>query len=75
MINSVLGDTKIRSAIISCLTEFVNNPDHKELYTNANLKKLTRMIGTRQAMQELGIQDINTIKTLINDDMINRVIA
>ena len=73
--NSVLGDTKIRSALISCLTEFVNNPDHKGLYTNANLKKLTRMIGTRQAMQELGIQDINAIKTLINDEMINRVIA
>lgn len=67
--NSVLGDERVRSALISSLADKVGVMDKDTLFNTDNLKSLSRLIGTRQAIQELGILSADQIKNMITTDL------
>ncbi len=70
--NSVLGDSRIRSAFVSCLLTTKNNIGDKSFYDGfaKKLNTAQRLIGVKQALQELGVMDINQLKDIFNDDII-----
>lgn len=53
--NSVLGDVKIRTALIWALSEFVNEEGSKHLFQGKTIKRIQRLLGIRLAWQELGV--------------------
>ena len=65
--NSVLGDSNIRSALISELA----NSQYK--ITGDHITDLTRLIGRQQALRELGILKISELKTMMQKDFFPRV--
>lgn len=67
--NSVLGDERIRSALISSLADQIGVMDKAILFNTEKLKSLSRLIGTRQAIQELGILNVDDIKDMITTDL------
>lgn len=66
--NSVLGDNRIRSALVSALT---NAPQAK--ITGDTIETLARLIGRKQAIAELAIFNIEDLKTLMHTDLFPRV--
>ena len=62
--NSVLGDVKIRTALIWALSEFVNEEEAKHLFQGKAIKRLQRLIGIRLAWQELGVFSTVELKQL-----------
>ena len=62
--NSVLGDVKIRTALIWALSEFVNEEGSKHLFQGKAIKWLQRLIGIRLAWQELGVFSTVELKQL-----------
>ena len=62
--NSVLGDVKIRTALIWALSEFVNEEESKHLFQGKAIKWLQRLIGIRLAWQELGVFSTVELKQL-----------
>ena len=62
--NSVLGDVKIRTALIWALSEFVNEDEAKYLFQGKAIKRLQRLIGIRLAWQELGVFSTVELKQL-----------
>ena len=63
--NSVLGDMKVRAALIWALSECVNAEEKKHLFKTEALKKARRLIGLRSAWQELGVFSVEELKELI----------
>ena len=67
--NSILGDRKVRDALIWTLAEIREaDTNHKMLKTDP-LKAICRLLGIRFAWQELGILDLNEIKQLIDGEI------
>ncbi|MCG8620742.1 MAG: hypothetical protein MJE68_01915 [Proteobacteria bacterium] len=66
--NSVLGDNRIRSALVSTLT----NAPHAKI-TGDTIENLARLIGRKQAVTELAIFEIDELKTLMKGDLFPRV--
>ncbi len=67
--NSVLGDSKVRSSLISCLADETDD----EIFKGEKIEQLSRMLGVRQAIQELGVLDIDELKELISKELIPKV--
>lgn len=63
--NSVLGDMKVRAALIWALSECVNTEEKKHLFKTVTLTKVHRLIGLRSAWQELGVFSVKELKELI----------
>ena len=63
--NSVLGDMKVRAALIWALSECVNMEEKKHLFKTEALKKARRLIGIRSAWQELGVLSVEELKKLM----------
>lgn len=68
--NSVLGDAKVRTALIWALSDFINDEDRKYLFHEKVLRRIERLIGIRSAWQELGIFPIEELKKIIKDEFI-----
>ena len=66
--NSVMGDTKVRSALIWALSE------REEVKTAKTLAKITKQIGIRSALRELGVLEIKDLKEQIVEPTISRVL-
>ena len=64
--NSILGDQKVRDALIWTLAEIrVNEGKDNKMLKTDSLVVLNRLLGIRCAWQELGILDLSEIKQLI----------
>ena len=68
--NSVLGDAKVRTALIWALSDFINNENKHHLFHEKTLGRIQRLIGIRSAWQELGVFSVNEIKEIIKDELI-----
>ena len=66
---SVLGDSRVRSILISCLA----NINDDSFHVSANLTRLIRMLGTKQAIQELAVWEDNELKQMINEELIPQI--
>ena len=65
--NSVLGDMKVRTALVWALSEFVYDEDKKHLFQGKTLKIMRRLIGIRSALQELGVFSVEELKELMTN--------
>ena len=68
--NSVLGDSKVRVALIWALSDLVNQWEYGHLFIGKNLEKITRRIGIRSAWQELGVFSVEELKQIIEQEII-----
>ena len=63
--NSILGDGKVRTALIWALSESVNEDEKNPLFKARSLQKMRRLIGVRSASQELGVFSVAELKNLM----------
>ncbi len=63
--NSIVGDVKVRTALIWALSEFVNEEERRHLFQANRLGTILRLIGIRSALQELGVFPIEELKELM----------
>ena len=68
--NSVLGDVKVRTALVWALSEFVEDDDLSHIFKTGFLAKISRQIGIRSAWQELGVYSVEELKAIITDRVI-----
>ena len=68
--NAVLGDVKVRTALIWALSDFINDEGEKYLFYDKVLGRIERLIGIRSAWQELGVFSIEELKKIMRDDFI-----
>lgn len=68
--NSVLGDAKVRTALIWALADFINDEDKHYLFHEKILGRIQRLIGIRSAWQELGVFPVKEIKEIIKKEFI-----
>lgn len=69
--NSVLGDTKIRSALIWALSELVDNQEYEKLFVGKQLKMVSRRIGIQSAWQELAVFSVEELRDMVRDKFIS----
>ncbi len=69
--NSILGDNKVRYALIWCLAEILEKDPDSKLLSLASLNDFCRSLGVRCAWQELGILDLTDVKRLIHDEILS----
>lgn len=67
--NSVLGDVKVRTALIWMLSEIVNEKEKDYLFQRNAIRTIRRLIGIRSAWQELGVFSIEELKELIKKEL------
>lgn len=69
--NSVLGDAKVRKALIQTLAreKAGADPDEK-LFQQSFLKNINMQIGIRAAIQELGVFSIDELRALLEEKLI-----
>lgn len=67
--NSVLGDARVRTALVWALSE-ANQEQPDALFTKPGLNRIHRAIGIRLAWQELGVLPVEEIKTLLAKDFL-----
>ena len=67
--NSILGDKKVRHALIWALADAHEKELKNKILQGSSLSKLCRLLGVRLAWQELGILELVEIKKLIEDEM------
>ena len=72
--NSVLGDNKIRTALIWELSERISDGNNTNLFSSSALKTVSRQIGRRAALRELGVFEVGEIKEEIMKPIISRVL-
>lgn len=65
--NSIVGDVKVRTALIWALSEFVNEEERRHLFQANRLGTILRLIGIRSALQELGVFPIEELKELMKN--------
>ncbi len=65
--NSIVGDMKVRTALIWALSESVNKEGRQHLFQASRLGTILRLIGIRSAQQELGVFPIEELKELMKD--------
>ena len=63
--NSVLGDMKVRAALVWTLSQYVNEEGKNYLFKTKALKKMRRLIGIRSASQELGVFSVEELKEMM----------
>ena len=65
--NSIVGDVKVRTALIWALSEFVDEEGKMHLFQAKRLGTILRLIGIRSAWQELGVFPIEELKELMKN--------
>ncbi len=71
--NSILGDAKVRTALIWALSDLINDEDKQHLFKEKILGQIQRLIGIRLAWQELGVFSVEEIKEIIKEEFIPSV--
>ena len=66
--NSILGDTKVRSALIWALSE------QEEAKKSATLKRISKQIGIQSAGQELGVFEVGELKEQVMKPIISKAL-
>ena len=69
--NSIVGDSKIRSALIWALSELDENKAPDDVFIVKGLERIGRAIGIRLAWQELGVLTVPQIKDVIHKEIIS----
>lgn len=72
--NSVLGDERVRTALIRALANHIDDDSHAKLRKSENLDRCIRRIGIRSAWQELGVFEIDEIRQIIDEDIFAKVL-
>lgn len=73
--NSILGDNKVRHALIWRLAEILETDPKSKLLKLTSLNDFCRLLGVRCAWQELGILDLAEVKKLIQDEILSSTLA
>ena len=68
--NSVLGDAKVRTALVWALSDFIDDGEKKHLFHANRLTRIQRLIGVRSAWQELGVFSVEDLKEMISGEFI-----
>lgn len=68
--NSVLGDAKVRTALVWALSDFIDDAEKKHLFHANRLTRIQRLIGVRSAWQELGVFSARELKEMISGEFI-----
>ena len=71
--NSVLGDAKVRTALIWALSELVNKGELKYLFRGKAMTRIQRLVGVRLAWQELGVFSVVELKELMESWLTHRI--
>lgn len=72
--NSVLGDTKVRTALIWALSELKGEKGKEALFLVKTLKQISRQIGVRLAWQELAVFDVEELKDIMEREFLPRFV-
>ena len=72
--NSVLGDVKVRTALIWALSELVEDESKKRLFVAKILGEISRQIGIRSAWQELGVFEVDELKRIMEGEFLSRFV-
>ncbi len=67
--NSTLGDHKVRNVLIQSLAEIPESDKRVSILKSKNLKSVCRLLSVRCAWQELGILEVDELKTLIGEEI------
>ena len=71
--NSVLGDSKVRTALIWALSELEKNKYDKQIFQDKKgIKKISRQIGIRSAWQELAIFSVEDLKQIMERQFLSQ---
>lgn len=65
--NAILGDTKVRSALIWALSELVDDARYKKLFTVKQIRIMSRWIGVRSAYQELAVLSVEELRDMMRE--------
>ncbi len=68
--NSVLGDMKVRDALVWALSRCVTKKKAKEVLGEKALDQTVRLIGMRSAWQELGVFSIEELKEMMEKEFL-----
>lgn len=68
--NSIVGDSKIRSALIWALSELDESEAPDDVFIVKGLDRIGRAIGIRLAWQELGVLSVPQIKDVMHKEII-----
>ena len=68
--NSVLGDTKVLSALIWALSELVDDQNNERIFVSDALVNISRRIGIRAAWQELAVFSMDDLKQVMERDFL-----
>ncbi len=68
--NSILGDTKVRNALIWALSELLNDKKMAHLFKVKKLEQVCKHIGLRSAWQELAIYPIEELKKIMENEFL-----
>ncbi len=69
--NSIVGDSKIRSALVWALSELDGGKAPDDVFKVKGLERIARVIGIRLAWQELGVLSVPEIKNVMHEEIIN----
>lgn len=67
--NSIIGDKKVRDALVHSLIKQRANSDRSPIFTSAKLQKLCRLLGVRGAWQEFGVLEMSFLNSLISEEI------
>ena len=67
--NSVVGDGKVRDALVVCLIAQKDSRPDSPIFQGKELRKLIKLLGIRSAWQELGVLGLDDLITLIGKEM------
>lgn len=70
--NSVMGDSKVRTALIWALSEINRDRYDKLLFQDKGIIKISRQIGIRSAWQELAIFSIKDLKKIMKQEFLSQ---
>lgn len=67
--NSVVGDAKVRDALVVCLIDQKDLDPGSSILNSKSLRQFCRLIGVRSARQELGVLDLPDLIKLIGEEL------
>ncbi len=67
--NSVVGDGKVRDALVVCLIAQKDSRPDSPIFQGKELRKLIKLLGIRSAWQELSVLELDDLITLIGKEM------
>ncbi len=68
--NSVLGDMKVRNALVWALSERVKQAKYSHIFRAKTLARIGKLIGMRSAWQELGVFSMEELKEMMEKEFL-----